>query len=541
MYKSRVIRVPKSNPSKLCFGQAAAVLLAAALSNLALGQQPGSFGMGPPATPQIVDAAAAGAVMPAVEGPVQPNWDSIRQNYKVPQWFIDAKFGITMHWGLYSVPAYHNEWYEKHMYAALSDWHAQNFGPQDKFGYKDFIPMFTATKFNADQWAQLCKEAGAQYVAPTAEHHDWFSMWNSKVSPWNAVKMGPKQDIIGELAAAVRKQGLKFGICNHSIEHYTFIQPKPGLATDLDDPKYADFYWTQHNDANLTRFLEIWVEKCVELIDQYQPDMIWFDNGVNSRAYDPLKMKVAAYYYNRAKQWGKEVTIDTKDSAFPAGSVLDFEKPLRGPKDILDGVWEVEDPIGSTWGYTRDETFRGPQAILAELCETASKNGNLLLNLSPDGDGEINQAQQSALIEIGKWLQVNGDAIYGTHNWTQFSEDNIRFTVKGDDLYAISLVWPTQPLVIKALAAGKQQGAVQAVRLLGSSDEVTFKQDDQGLTIIPPSQPPCKYAFAFKITGLQMNPPGPPVPAIPPQGRPAPPAPVAPAGVPVNGSPSPVH
>ena len=163
---------------------------------------------------------------------------------------------------------------------------------------------------------------------------------------------------------------------------------------------------------------------------------------------------------------------------FPAGSVLDFEKPLRGPKDILDGVWEVEDPIGSTWGYTRDETFRGPQAIVAELCETASKNGNLLLNLSPDGDGEINQAQQSALIEIGKWLQVNGDAIYGTHNWTQFSEDNIRFTVKGDDLYAISLVWPTQPLVIKALAAGKQQGAVQAVRLLGSSDEVTFKQDD---------------------------------------------------------------
>ena len=253
----------------------------------------------------------------------------------MPQWFNEAKFGITMHWGLYSVPAYHNEWYEKHMYAAFADWHAKHFGPQDQFGYKDFIPLFKAEKFDASQWAQLCKQAGARYMAPTCEHHDGFSMWDSAINPWNAAKMGPKRDIIGELAIAAHRQGMKFGVCNHNIEHYTFVQPKAGLKTDLAEPKFADFYWTEHNDANLQKFLQQWVAKNVELIDEYQPDLIWFDNGANARAYDPLKLQVAAYYYNRAKAWGKEVTLDTKAACYPAGAVLSFEKMVRGPKGIL--------------------------------------------------------------------------------------------------------------------------------------------------------------------------------------------------------------
>jgi len=375
---------------------------------------------GPQVTPEIV-AAAAAAKTPVAPGPVQPTWESIRANYSVPQWFIDAKFGITMHWGLFSVAAYHNEWYEKYMYTTFADWHAQNFGPQDKFGYKDFIPLFTARDFNADDMAELVRESGAKYFMPTVEHHDGFSLWDSATNPFNTANMGPHRDLVGEMAVATRKAGLRFGICSHNMEHYTFVNPTPGLKTDVDDPKYANFYWHDHSDARLQEFLEDWVKKNIELIDQYQPDVMWFDNGVNSRALDPLKMKVAAYYYNRALQWHKQVTIETKDSAYLAGSVLDFEKlNPRGPTQILKGVWDAEDTEGSTWGYTAAnpvETFRGARSVINELSTILSMNGSLLLNLSPMGQGAINEQQRTALKEVGKWLAVNGEAVYGTHNW----------------------------------------------------------------------------------------------------------------------------
>ena len=395
------------------------LLLLATLPRLAAAQS------GPPVTPEIV-AAAAAAKTPVAPGPVQPTWDSIRANYSVPQWFIDAKFGITMHWGLFSVPAYHNEWYEKYMYSAapsagvdhsFAGWHAQNFGPPDKFGYKDFIPLFTAKDFNADDVAELVKESGAKYFAPTVEHHDGFSLWNSATNPFNATNMSPHRDLVGEMAIATRKVGLKFGVASHNIEHYTFIHPPPGVKTDLDDPQYANFYWTNHSDARLVEFLQDWVLKSMELIDQYQPDIFWYDNGINSRDYDPLKLKVAAYYYNRALQWHKPVTFLTKDSAFLAGSVLEFEKlNPRGPTQILTGIWDAEEPIGSTWGYSTAnpvETFRGAGSVINELCTILSMNGNLLLNLSPTGTGAINDAQRTALKEVGKWLAVNGEAVYG--------------------------------------------------------------------------------------------------------------------------------
>jgi alpha-L-fucosidase len=375
---------------------------------------------GPQVTPEIV-AAAVAARTPVAPGPVQPTWDSVRANYTVPQWFIDAKFGITMHWGLFSVAAYHNEWYEKYMYAGFSGWHTQNFGPPDKFGYKDFIPLFQAKDFNADDVAELIKESGAKYFAPTVEHHDGFSLWNSATNPFNAYNMGPHRDLVGEMAVASRKVGLKFGVASHNMEHYTFIRPTPGLKTDLDDPKYANFYWTDHSDARLQEFLQDWVLKCMELIDQYQPDIFWFDNGLDGRDFDPLKLKVAAYYYNRAIQWKKPVTFLTKSTAFPAGSVLEFERlNPRGPTQILKGIWDAEDTLGSTWGYTAAnpvETFRNPKSVIDELCTILSMNGSLLLNLSPTGQGGINEQQRTALIEVGKWLAVNGEAVYGTHNW----------------------------------------------------------------------------------------------------------------------------
>jgi alpha-L-fucosidase len=395
--------------SAFCAGLAIAML-----PRLALAQS------GPQASPEIV-AAAAAAKTPVAPGPFEPTWDSIREHYTVPQWFIDAKFGITMHWGLFSVAAYHNEWYERYMYTTFSAWHTQHFGPPDQFGYKDFIPLFKATDFNADDLVALVKESGAKYFMPTVEHHDGFSLWKSATNPYNAYNMGPHRDLVGEMAVATRKAGLKFGICSHNMEHYTFVNPTPGLKTDVDDPKNADFYWHDRSDARLQEFLEDWVKKNIELIDQYRPDVMWFDNGVNSRALDPLKMKVAAYYYNRALEWKKPVTIETKDSAFLAGSVLDFERlNPRGPTQILKGIWDAEDTEGSTWGYTAEnpvETFRNAGSVINELTTILSMNGSLLLNLSPMGQGAINEQQRTALIEVGKWLAVNGEAVYGTHNW----------------------------------------------------------------------------------------------------------------------------
>ena len=464
------------------------------------------FGMGPPATPAIV-AASASAATPVAPGPFEPTWDSIREHYRVPRWFLDGKFGIFLHWGVYSVPAYHNEWYQKHMYAAYVDWHAEHFGTQDRFGYKDFIPGFTCDKFDPDEWAALFKKSGARYVIPSAEHHDWFSLWDSDVSRWNAVKMGPKRDLIGDLARAVRNQGLKFGVSNHSIEHYTFIQPRKGLKSDLDDPEFADFYWTKHDDEALRKFLELWVAKNIELIDKYQVDMLWFDNGVNHRAYDPLKLKVAAYYYNRARGWGKDVSISTKDSAYLAGSILDFEKVQRGPKGILPGAWQVDDPIGTTWGYTADMRVSGPEPVIGKLVDVVSKGGNLLLNLSPKADGTIPEAQKSTLLAIGEWLDINGEAIYGTHPWTRPGEgagrNGFRFTAKDQAIYAITLAWPGEKAIITSLASGiEAAGKIESVTLLGHPDPLKFAQDAEGLKVELPGKPPGKFAFALKIAGI---------------------------------------
>lgn len=484
------------------------------------GERERGFGMGPAVDANVVDAAVKSA--PAIcEGPFEPTWESIEAGYEVPEWFRDGKLGIMLHWGLYSVAAYHNEWYQKYIYgnAGIRDWHIRNFGPLDEFGYIKLADQF-ATKFDPNAWAELFKKAGATYVIPIAEHHDWFSLWDSQVSPWNAKAMGPKRDLIGELATAVRAQGMKFGVSNHSIEHYTFINQRPpaGMPSDLDDPQYADFYWVNHTPENLQRFLELWILKNYELIDKYRVDMLWFDNGINARAYDPLKLKVAAYYYNRARQWGKEVSISTKDSAYLAGSIMDYERQGRAPTELTDYVWQPDDPIGPTFGYTTidrgkstdrttDMAAARPGSIIQRLVQNVSRNGNYLLNISPRGDGTIPENQQQVLLEVGKWLGVNGEAIYGTRPWTISEEGRVHFTTKGDTLYAIALAWPGDAMTIAALARGKApSGTIRKVELLGNTATLDFTQDAEGLKIKMPAEEPGDYAVALKITGLKLNP-----------------------------------
>jgi len=460
--------------------------------------------MGPPATPAIVAAADRAVKTPIPAGPFLPTWDSLEKNYRVPGWFDDAKFGIFMHWGIFSVAAHHNEWYEKHMYAADAAWHAEHFGPHEKSGYKDLIPKFTAAKWDPDLWADLFRDTGARLVVGMAQHHDNFALWNSRVTPFNAVAMGPHRDLVGDLASAVRRRGLKFGLSNHGVENFTFVNPSPDIRqrleqakADLYDPVWAAFYnVADRSDAAMTRFLTDWVNRNLELIDLYQPDVLWFDNGVNLRLLDPLKLHVGAFYYNRARQWNKEVSIVAKFNALApsnedtkqTGAIVDFEKVgPRSPAGVRPGPWMVDDPIaGNSWGYIEGLRVSTASSIIAKLVDTASKGGFYLLNISPMADGTIPEDQRKVLREIGAWLAAYGEAIYGTRPWTSFSESSstsYHFTRRGDMLYAIASDRPAGDTVIASLGSIRTAATVRRVSLLGSSGSLDFAQEETGLRI----------------------------------------------------------
>ena len=502
---------------------------------MAIGGNAKDFDMAPETRLEVVQAAVDGLPTKLPPGPFAPTWASLKEHYRVPQWFEDARFGLFIHWGLYAVPAHHNEWYEKHMYGnpAIAEWHVQTFGPPEAFGYKDFIPLFTAEKFDASAWADLFRDSGARYVIPTAQHHDNFALWDSAVTPFNAMKMGPRRDLIGELARAVRARGLKFGVSNHGIENFQFVNPPADLAArlkekraDLFDPEWAGFYnVADRSDEACRRFLVDWFMRNVELIEKYEPDMLWFDNGVDMRYLDPLKLQIAAYYYNRAQGWGKDVSLSTKKAAYAPsdnnaetiGSIIDFEKiGARSPSGIRPGAWQVDEPIGSTWGYTTGMQIASSSSIISKLADTVSKNGTLLLNLSPMKDGTIPVEQQETLRAVGRWLKVNGEAIYGTHNWIAFGEGgapgdtgvHVRFTVKGDALFAIVLdAAPGEDVLIPSLGTARAlDGAITSVRRLGVNGSLTFTRVREGLRVTLPSSKPAESAYVLEIRGLRMTP-----------------------------------
>ena len=456
------------------------------------------------------------------QNPFQPNWPSLN-HYTVPDWYRDAKFGIFIHWGVYSVPSYGNEWYPREMYKQGTDiykHHIATYGTQDKFGYKDFIPMFKAEKFDPDQWAELFKKAGAKYVVPVAEHHDGFAMYKTSLSKWNAYDMGPHRDIIGELATAVRKQDLVFGLSSHRLEHWFFMNEGRKFNSDVNDPRYADFYGPARGekDSLAPEHMNDWLLRSVELVDKYQPQVFWFDWWIEQPAMEPYRKTFAAYYYNKAAQWNKGVVLNYKNKSFPdSAAVLDIERgKLEGIRDL---PWQTDDAVGfKSWGYIEGESYKSPQYIVDELIDIVNKNGNLLRNLGHKPDGTIPEAQQQLLLAIGEWLRVNGEAIYETRPWKKFGEgpteniggsfidskvkaftaQDIRFTTRGEKLYAITLARPSTKLIVHSLV--DSAGRIKSVELVGSGEKLKWKQSAEGLQIALPKQFPSAYAAVFRIS-----------------------------------------
>jgi alpha-L-fucosidase len=485
---------------------------------------------------------------PDLAGPVQPTWLSLRDHFQTPTWFREAKIGIFAHWGIYSVPAHHSEWYARFMYTTDAAWHTEHYGPPDKFGYKDFIPMFRAEKFQPDDWVSLFQRAGARYMCPVGEHSDGFAMWDSDLTPWCAGKMGPKRDLLGDLAKAARKQNMIWGTSTHRMEHHNFEYPSPGVPNDEFDPKYAGFYGPPTNGGDMNGgdasegFQLDWLARVQEMVDKYRPEILYMDNGVNPRAYDTVKMRAAAYLYNRAHEHGYQTTIATKQWAYLFGAIQAFETAGGSPKWPYPADWQCDTPIGNSWGYIKDLVVRKGPNLIQQMLAIVSCGGNYMLNVSPLADGTIPQDQVDSLLIMGDWLKRNGEAIYGSTAWIIPGEGpgvpatppgdwrgwptgmglpginrgtypplpvagDFRFTTKGGNLYAIGLAWPDggKPATIKALR--KEHARVERVTMLDGDKPVPFEQTADGLVCkLPAAETHTKeLPFALRVQGAMQS------------------------------------
>ena len=480
----------------------------------------------------------------ANDGPFRPDWESLR-HYEIPQWYKDAKFGIFSHWGVYSVPSAESEWYPRNMYkpeeGAYKDFQKRFADPaqKDALGYKDFIPKFKAEKWDPAVWASLFKEAGAQYVVPVAEHHDGFSMYDSGLSDWTAVKMGPKRDVIGELAKEVRAQGLHFGLSSHRAEHDFFFDGGRDIRSDVNDPRYASLYGPAHkqveghtNGGMMDDWTYVspawtadWMARMTELVEKYKPEIVYYDWWIGQPNFRSRVQEFDAFYYNFAAAHGYTGVVNFKNYAMDwKSAVRDFERGQLA--SIEPDHWQTDTSISKlSWGYIENDQYQPPEFLVHQLIDIVSKNGNLLLNIGPKPDGTIPDQIQTTLKAMGVWLKANGEAIYGTTPWKVYGEgptkviegafhdqdtkpyttEDFRFTQKGNTLYAIGMACPADAAsgsaAIHALGSDKDAKGItfDSVELVGSSEKLTWKQEPDALNVKLPASARCSYAYVLKL------------------------------------------
>ena len=467
-------------------------------------------------------------------GPFKPSDESLKQ-YKYPDWFRDAKFGIWAHWGPQAVPR-HGDWYAKKMYQEGSGdykYHVQHYGHPSKFGYKDIVALWKAEKWEPEKLMALYKKAGAKYFVSMGTHHDNFFLWNSKIHRWNAVNMGPKKDVVGIWQEAARKEGLRFGVSEHLGASFTWFQPShgadkngdmKGIPYDGADAQYQDLYhfpadkddtgWLSKN----TRWQQQWFAEIKELIDGYHPDLLYSDSAM---PFGDVGRSMLAHLYNQdiAKNGGKLEAVYNCKQVSDGKWVRDIERGVN--EEISPDPWQTDTSIGD-WFYQTGQKYKTATEIIQMLTDIVSKNGNLLINVvqTPEGDLEADMVQ--ALEAIAAWTAVNGEAIYGTRPWKVYGEgptkpgkshfgglkdtagykpEDIRFTTKGETLYAICMGVPVADVKVLSLGKGSKYAAapVSDVKLVGSDEKLEWKQEADALVIRKPAKLPCSHAVAFKI------------------------------------------
>jgi alpha-L-fucosidase len=493
-------------------------------------------------------------------GPFQPSWESLQQ-YQCPEWFRDAKFGIWAHWSAQCVPE-EGDWYARKMYLPVetdkktgkphagSDYkyHVEHYGHPSQFGFKDVCNLWKAEKWEPEKLIALYKRAGAKYFVALANHHCNFDCYDSKYQPWNVMNVGPKKDIVGIWAKAARKAGLRFGVTVHAARSWAWYEP--AHAADPSGPLKGVPY-----DGNLTKadgkglwwegldpqdlycrghaagtppdaaYCEKFFLRTTDLVDKYRPDLLYFDDTVMPlNGVSDAGLRIAAHYYNSSILWHgrNEAVMNTKGLNEQQRKCLVWDIE-RGRSDRIEPYpWQTDTCIG-TWHYSRSvreqHRYKTAATVIAMLVDIVSKNGNLLLNVPVRGDGTIDEDEVKVLEDIAQWMAINGESIFGTRPWKVFGEgrsekigarnfnenkarpftaEDIRFTVKGNVLYATLLGWPSKPVLVRALGSGEKRD-VARVRMLGVDKPLKFSRDEKGLAIEMPEQKPCDHAYVLKI------------------------------------------